>query len=412
MMVVMPLNQPLQPSLKYDVVIIGAGASGLMCALTAGDRGRRVLVIDHANKIGKKILISGGGRCNYTNMYTEPDNYISGNPHFCKSALARYTQWDFQALVDKHQIPWHEKTLGQLFCDNQSRDIVNLLVEECRQVGVAIRLKTTLRHLKPKGEGFLLETSLGNLESQSVVVATGGLSFPTMGATGMGYELAEQFNHHLVARQPALVPFTMPKPWLGHFVELAGISAEVIASCNGRSFRENLLITHRGLSGPAILQVSSYWKQNDPVFINWLPGQDVEHWLETAVQQRPKALFKTILSEVLTKRLAQALCEYGELQSLTDAGHKCMGRFSGEGLQQLAEQLTAWEVGPSGTEGYKKAEVTLGGVATDHISSKTFESQCQRGLYFVGEVLDVTGHLGGFNFQWAWASGYCAGLYV
>ena len=408
----MPLNQPLESSLQYDVVIIGAGASGLMCALTAGERGRKVLVIDHANKMGKKILISGGGRCNYTNMYAEPANYLSTNPHFCKSALARYTQWDFQALVDKHNIPWHEKTLGQLFCDNQSRDIVSLLVEECRQMGVAIRLKTTLEHLKTREQGFVLQTSLGEIIAESVVVATGGLSFPTMGATGMGYELAEQFDHHLVERRPALVPFTMAKPWLKHFAELSGVSADVTASCNGQSFRENLLITHRGVSGPAILQVSSYWKQNDKITINWLPGRDIEGWLQEAFEERPKAAFRSILSEPLTKRLAQALCEFGEIKSLTDNGHKVMNQFSAKDMQQLAELLEVWELIPSGTEGYKKAEVTLGGVATDHISSKTFESQKQSGLYFVGEVLDVTGHLGGFNFQWAWASGYCAGLYV
>ena len=408
----MPLDQPLESPLQYDVVIIGAGASGLMCALTAGERGRKVLVIDHANKIGKKILISGGGRCNYTNMYAEPANYLSTNPHFCKSSLARYTQWDFQAMVDKHNIPWHEKTLGQLFCDNQSKDIVNLLVDECRQMGVAIRLKTTLEHLKAEEQGFTLQTSLGEVSAESVVVATGGLSFPTMGATGIGYELAEQFDHHLVERRPALVPFTMPKPWLKHFVELSGVSAEVVATCNGQSFRENLLITHRGVSGPAILQVSSYWKQNDKVIINWLPGRDIEGWLREAFEERPKAAFRSILSEPLTKRLAQALCEFGEIKALTDNGQKVMNQFSAKDMEQLAELLENWILQPSGTEGYKKAEVTIGGVATDHISSKTFESQKQSGLYFVGEVLDVTGHLGGFNFQWAWASGYCAGLYV
>ena len=408
----MPLSQSLQSSLKYDAVVIGAGASGLMCALTAGERGRKVLVIDHANKIGKKILISGGGRCNYTNIYAEPANYISSNPHFCKSALARYTQWDFQALVDKHNIPWHEKTLGQLFCDSQSSDIVNLLVEECRQVGVAVRLKTSLEHLVAKDEGFLLQTSLGEVESSSVVVATGGLSFPTMGATGIGYELAEQFGHHLVPRTPALVPFTMPKPWLQHFIELSGVSAEVIVRCNEQSFKENLLFTHRGVSGPAVLQISSYWKQNDTVFINWLPGQSVDDWLHEAAKQRPKAEFKNILSEPLTKRLAQALCEFGELKTLTESGHKAMNQFNLKELKLIAEQLENWVLKPSGTEGYKKAEVTLGGVATDHISSKTLESQKQSGLYFVGEVLDVTGHLGGYNFQWAWASGYCAGMYV
>ncbi|MGO0309592.1 NAD(P)/FAD-dependent oxidoreductase [Endozoicomonas acroporae] len=410
----MPLNQPLLPSMQYDAVIIGAGASGLMCALTAGDRGRKVLVIDHANKIGKKILISGGGRCNYTNMYAEPANYLSKNPHFCKSALARYTQWDFQALVDKHQIPWHEKTLGQLFCNQQSSDIVEMLVEECRKSGVTIRLKTALHHVKPLDDaaGFTLDTTLGEIRCTSLVVATGGLSFPTMGASGLGYELAEQFGHHLIERMPGLVPFTMDKQWLAHFIELSGVSADVIASCNGQSFRENVLFTHRGLSGPAILQISSYWRPGNKVSINWLPGIAIEDWLNELREAKPKAEIRSILSDKLTKRLTTALCTYGELQKLTDSGRKPMNQFSATELQRLAESLESWVFMPAGTEGYKKAEVTVGGVATNNISSKTFESQNQPGLYFVGEVLDVTGHLGGFNFQWAWASGYCAGLYV
>ncbi|WP_419534121.1 NAD(P)/FAD-dependent oxidoreductase [Endozoicomonas sp.] len=410
----MPLNQPLLPTMQYDAVIIGAGASGLMCALTAGDRGRKVLVIDHANKIGKKILISGGGRCNYTNMYAEPANYLSKNPHFCKSALARYTQWDFQALVDKHHIPWHEKTLGQLFCNEQSSDIVEMLVEECRKSGVTIRLKTVLKHVKPleNTEGFLLDTTLGDIRCTSLVVATGGLSFPTMGASGLGYELAEQFGHYLIERVPGLVPFTMDKQWLSHFIELSGVSADVIASCNGQSFRENVLFTHRGLSGPAILQISSYWRPGNKVSINWLPGISIEDWLNELRELKPKAEIRSILSDRLTKRLVTALCTYGELQILTDSGRKPINQFSPVELQCLAENLESWVFMPAGTEGYKKAEVTLGGVATDNISSKTFESQNQSGLYFIGEVLDVTGHLGGFNFQWAWASGYCAGLYI
>ncbi|WP_419831151.1 NAD(P)/FAD-dependent oxidoreductase [Endozoicomonas atrinae] len=410
----MPLNQPLLPTMQYDAVIIGAGASGLMCALTAGDRGRKVLVIDHANKIGKKILISGGGRCNYTNMYAEPANYLSKNPHFCKSALARYTQWDFQALVDKHHIPWHEKTLGQLFCNEQSSDIVEMLVEECRKSGVTIRLKTALKHVKPQenSEGFLLDTTLGDVHCTSLVVATGGLSFPTMGASGLGYELAEQFGHHLIERAPGLVPFTMDKQWLSHFIELSGVSADVIASCNGQSFRENVLFTHRGLSGPAILQISSYWRPGNKVSINWLPGISIENWLNELRESKPKAEIRSILSDRLTKRLVTALCTYGELQILTDSGRKPINQFSPAELQCLADNLESWVFMPAGTEGYKKAEVTLGGVATGNISSKTFESQNQSGLYFIGEVLDVTGHLGGFNFQWAWASGYCAGLYI
>lgn len=410
----MPLNQPLLPSMDYDAVIIGAGASGLMCALTAGDRGRKVLVIDHANKIGKKILISGGGRCNYTNMYAEPANYLSGNPHFCKSALARYTQWDFQALVDKHSIPWHEKTLGQLFCNQQSSDIVDMLVAECRKSGVAIRLKTALRKVKPLAgsDGFLLDTTLGEVGCRALVVATGGLSFPTMGASGLGYELAEQFGHHLVARQPGLVPFTMDKQWLAHFIELSGVSADVIVSCNGQSFRENLLFTHRGLSGPAILQISSYWRPGNQVSINWLPDIAIDQWLSDLRAAKARTEIRSVLSDKLTRRLATALCTFGELQKLTDDGRKPINQFSPTGLHRLAAHLQSWVLMPAGTEGYKKAEVTLGGVATDNISSKTFESQNQPGLYFIGEVLDVTGHLGGFNFQWAWASGYCAGLYV
>ena len=408
----MPLNQPLLPSMQYDVVIIGAGAAGLMCALTAGGRDRQVLVIDHANKIGKKILISGGGRCNYTNMYAEPANYLSSNPHFCKSALARFTQWDFQALVDKHQIPWHEKTLGQLFCNEQSSDIVTMLVAECTQAGIAIRLKTSLNHVQPDSEGFLLDTTLGDIRCTSLVVATGGLSFPTMGATGFGYQLAEQFGHQLVPRLPALVPFTMDKQWLAHFIELSGVSADVIASCNGQSFRENLLFTHRGLSGPAILQISSYWRPGNKVSINWLPGVAISDWLSDLKVVKPKAEIRSLLAERLTRRLATALCTFNDLQTLTDSGRKPINQLSATELQRLADYLASWMVIPAGTEGYKKAEVTLGGVATDRISSKTFESQHQRGLCFIGEVLDVTGHLGGYNFQWAWASGHCAGLYA
>ncbi len=407
----MPLSRTLEAT--YDVIIIGAGASGLMCAQTAGYRGRKVLVLDHANKIGKKILISGGGRCNFTNMHTEPANFLSENPHFCKSALARYTQWDFQSLVAKYDIPWHEKTLGQLFCDNRSQDIVDLLMNECREAGVTVRAKAEVKKvIAEKGSGFQLMTSQGDFSCQSLVVATGGLSFPTMGATGYGYELAEKFGHELIKQIPALVPFTLSKKWLSHFSELSGVSAEVILSCNSQSFRENLLITHRGVSGPAVLQISSYWNPGDKVMVNWLPGINVSEWLEEVVQQRPKAQVSTVISEHLTKRLAHALCEHGKLRLLTDSGRKPVAQFTSVELESLANELKDWVLEPAGTEGYKKAEVTLGGVATDKISSKTLQSQLQPGLYFVGEVLDVTGHLGGFNFQWAWASGYCAGQYA
>ena len=401
---------------EYDVIIIGAGASGLMCALTAGERGRKVLILEHANKIGKKIIISGGGRCNFTNMYTEPGNYLSNNAHFCKSALSRYTQWDFQALVDKHQVGWHEKTPGQLFCDDRSQQIVDLLVNECRSASVTICTKTSIEQISNQqnggNPGYRLKTTLGEFTCQSLVVATGGLSFPTMGATGFGYEVAEQFGHQLVPVRPALVPFTMPEKWLEHFAELSGVSAEVIATCNRQSFRENILITHRGVSGPAILQISSYWQENDKVFINWLPGLGIYDWLKELQEQRPKAETHTVLAQHVTRRLALALCQHGKLRLATESGHKTMNHYSNTGLEQLAEALESWELAPNGTEGYKKAEVTLGGVSTDKVSSKTFESRLQPGLFFIGEVLDVTGHLGGFNFQWAWASGHCSGQYV
>ncbi|WP_252177861.1 NAD(P)/FAD-dependent oxidoreductase [Endozoicomonas sp. 4G] len=407
----MPLTRALQSD--YDAIIIGAGASGLMCALTAGYRGRRVLVLDHANKIGKKIIISGGGRCNFTNLYTEPAHYLSNNLHFCKSALARYNQWDFQALVDKYQVAWHEKTLGQLFCNNRSQEIVDLLVSECRDAGVTIRAKARVESIQSnESSGYALATNIGDFSCQSLVVATGGLSFPTMGATGFGYEVAEQFGHKLIEQKPALVPFTMNQAWLKHFVELSGVSSEVIARCNGQSFRENILFTHRGVSGPVILQISSYWNPGDTVAINWIPGVDIHDWLQSCARQRPKAQTATILSEHMTKRLSQALCEQGQLRLLTDNGQKPMAHYTSAELEDLAEALENWELKPSGTEGYKKAEVTLGGVDTAKISSKTFESRIQPGLFFIGEVLDVTGHLGGFNFQWAWASGHCAGQYI
>ncbi|WP_422136026.1 NAD(P)/FAD-dependent oxidoreductase [Endozoicomonas sp. ALD040] len=407
----MPLTRALQSD--YDAIIIGAGASGLMCALTAGYRGRNVLVLDHANKIGKKIIISGGGRCNFTNLYIEPAHYLSHNSHFCKSALARYTQWDFQALVDKYQVAWHEKTLGQLFCDNRSKDIVDLLVSECQDAGVTIRAKARVESIKSnKASGFVLATNIGELSCQSLVVATGGLSFPTMGATGFGYQIAEQFGHKLIEQKPALVPFTMNQAWLKHFLELSGVSSEVIASCNGRSFRENILFTHRGVSGPVILQISSYWNPGDTVSINWIPGADIHSWLQSCAMQRPRAQTATILSEHMTKRLSQVLCGQGHLRLLTDNGQKLMAHYTAADLEDLTHALENWELKPSGTEGYKKAEVTLGGVDTAKVSSKTFESRIQPGLFFIGEVLDVTGHLGGFNFQWAWASGHCAGQYV
>ncbi|MDP0587947.1 MAG: NAD(P)/FAD-dependent oxidoreductase [Candidatus Endonucleobacter bathymodioli] len=397
---------------KYDVIIIGAGASGMMCALTAARRGRKVLVIEHSNKVGKKILISGGGRCNYTNMYIQSENYLSQNPHFCKSALSRYSQWDFQTLVEKHKIPWHEKTAGQLFCDNYSKDIVNLLVDECHSVDVTILLKALVFEVINLESCFSVNTSNGIIQSQSLVIATGGLSFPTMGATDFGYKLAQQFGHSIVKQHPGLVPFTFPKKWLAYFGGLAGISAEVIVSYREESFRDKILFTHKGLSGPAILQISSYWTFGHSISINWLPNMPALQWLKSMQKSRPKAKLTTVLTEVVSRRLAHLLCGYGKLDEISDGGKVSLQQITLTTLTEMAESLEYWSLEPLGTEGYKKAEVTLGGVSTDDISSKTFESFLQPGLFFIGEVLDVTGGLGGFNFQWAWSSGYCSGLYV
>ena len=398
-----------------DVVIIGAGAAGLMCALTAGQRGRRVLVLDHGKRPGRKILLSGGGRCNYTNMYTEPANYLSSNEHYCKSALSRFSQWDFQSMVDKHGIGWHEKTLGQLFCDNSARDIVDMLLAECDQAGVTIvngvkvNEVTTNRvevdEVDTQDESFLVSTSVGSVTAESLVVATGGLSFPTMGSTDFGHRVAKQFGHSIVPTRPALVPFTLSQDDLKRFTGLSGISTEVIVGCSGVSFREALLFTHKGLSGPAILQISSYWNRGDEVTINWLPDIDVAEWLQNQRLARPKASLATILSEHLPKRLALMLAEWiGETAEAS--------QWRRESMDRMVQMLSDSRLVPSGTEGYKKAEVTIGGVSTDKLSSKTMVSRLQANLYFIGEVVDVTGHLGGFNFQWAWASGHCAGLYA
>ncbi|WP_281646374.1 NAD(P)/FAD-dependent oxidoreductase [Parendozoicomonas sp. Alg238-R29] len=389
-----------------DVVIIGAGAAGLMCALTAGQRGRNVLVLDHGKKPGRKILLSGGGRCNYTNMYTEASNYLSSNTHFCKSALSRFSQWDFQALVDKHGIPWHEKTLGQLFCDNSSKDILAMLMTECDLPSVTIESQVDIQSVEAlESERFSVATNQGTIEASSLVIATGGLSFPTMGSTDFGYRIAKQFHHNIVPVRPALVPFTLDPKELATFDGLSGISTEVVAECNGTSFREALLFTHKGLSGPSILQVSSYWSPGDEISINWLPDVDVSRWLEEQKIARPKASLTTILCEHLPKRLAAALAGWiGE--------EKEASQWRRESMQRMEQILTECQIKPSGTEGYKKAEVTIGGIDTDQLSSKTMASRLQNNLYFIGEVVDVTGHLGGFNFQWAWASGHCAGLYV
>jgi len=387
------------------VIIIGAGAAGLMCALSAAQRGREVLLIDHANKPGKKILMSGGGRCNFTNMYTEPANFLSQNPHFCKSALARYTQWDFIALVAKHGVPYHEKKLGQLFCDNKSSDILGLLLDECESAGVELRMDTSVQSIEKTAEGYRLQTSLGLLACQSLVVATGGLSIPTLGATGFGYQIARQFGHSVLPTRAGLVPFTITDQLKDICTELSGTSVDCVASCNDQAFRENLLFTHRGLSGPAILQISSFWQPGDTVEINLLPDHDALAWLQQQQAERPNSELKTLLGEVFTKKMANLLAEHWFVS-------KPMKQYTPAELQTVATTLGAWQLVPAGTEGYRTAEVTLGGVDTREVSSKTLESLKSPGLYFIGEVLDVSGHLGGFNFQWAWASGYAAAQYV
>lgn len=403
---------------QTQVLIIGAGAAGLMCAATAGARGRAVVVIDHANKVGKKILMSGGGRCNFTNMEVLPKNYLSDNPHFCKSALARYTQWDFIALVQKHCIPYHEKKLGQLFCDNKAQDILSMLLDECAQAGADIYTLCDIEQVTALAENDLpmrykVKTSQGTIYCESLVVATGGLSIPTMGATGVGYELAEQFGLPLKPRTAGLVPFTLSPAQLAVFSPCVGNALDVSLSCetaNGRvSFTEAMLFTHRGFSGPAMLQISSYWQPGKELEINLLPQLNLFDFLSEQQRVRPKVLLTTIIGELLTKNIAQCLCDYWSEQW---GGSRPINQYTPAELQLIATQFHEWKIMPAGTEGYRTAEVTLGGVDTDHLSSKTMEAKMQPGLFFIGEVVDVTGHLGGFNFQWAWASGVAAAAYV
>jgi len=388
-----------------DVVIIGAGAAGLMCALTAAERGRRVLLIDHANKAGKKILMSGGGRCNFTNMHADPANFASKNPHFCKSALARYTPWDFIAMVSKHGVPYHEKKLGQLFCDNRSKDILMMLLDECQQAGVDLRLDTSVQQIEKTESGYLSSTTMGQIAASSLVIATGGLSIPTMGATGFGYEIARQFGHTVLSTRAGLVPFTFSGQLRDLCAELTGTSVDCTVSCNGESFRENILFTHRGLSGPAILQISSFWHPGDVVEIDLLPDRDALEWLQAQRAAHPNRELKTVLGEVFTKKMATLLADRW-------FASKLMKQYTPAGLREIADTLGAWRVVPAGTEGYRTAEVTLGGVDTREVSSQSMESLKHPGLYWIGEVLDVNGHLGGFNFQWAWASGHAAGQFA
>lgn len=390
-----------------DVVIIGAGAAGLMCALSAGRRGRSVTLIDHSKKIAEKIRISGGGRCNFTNLHCAPDKYLSQNPHFCKSALQRYTQFDFIDMVKRHRIAYHEKTLGQLFCDNSANDIIQMLLDECADARVAIQMETSVQSVTQAGNGFTIVTSRGELQAQSLVIATGGLSIPKIGATGFGYEIAKQFNIPLVPVRAGLVPLTFAPDLLDYTKELSGIAVDPahVDSKSGQRFREALLLTHRGISGPSILQISSYWREGEDIVINMVPDIDVMAWLKDKRQQQPRSQLNTILNELLPKRLAQSIADDLKIDLR-------MADMSDKVLQEIAMRVAAWRIKPAGSEGYRTAEVTLGGVDTNALSSKTFEARAVPGLYFIGEVVDVTGHLGGYNFQWAWSSGWCAGQYV
>lgn len=395
---------------NIDVLIIGAGAAGLMCALTAGRRDRKVLLVDHANKVGKKILMSGGGRCNFTNIYCQADNFLSENKNFCKSALSRYTANDFIQLVQKHKIPYHEKKLGQLFCDHKSKDILDMLLHECHQAGVTIRTHCEVQKVKSISNGYEIKSTLGNVTCESLVIATGGLSIPKMGATGFGYQMAQQFGLEVLPTRAGLVPFTLNDIILDKLSQLSGSAIEVLVTCNKMSFRENLLFTHRGLSGPAMLQISSYWQPGDELTINLLPDIDLFELLKDKKLSRPKAELKTLLAEHMTKNIAQTLLEFW-FSERTDS-NKPINQYSHQDLKNIAQHFHAWNIKPNNTEGYRTAEVTLGGVNTELLSSKTMQANQHKGLFFIGEVIDVSGHLGGFNFQWAWASGAAAGAYV
>jgi predicted Rossmann fold flavoprotein len=395
----------IQNMTESDVIIIGAGASGLMCAIEAGKRGRQVIVFDHANKAGKKILMSGGGRCNFTNYSIEPDNFISNNPHFCKSALSRYTQWDFLALITRYQIPYHEREHGQLFCNDSAKDIQTMLLSECINAGVKVQLNTSIDTIALNTDRFYLNTNQGSFKSQSLVIATGGLSIPKMGATPFGYKIAEQFGIPVIPTRPGLVPLTLQPEDKDLFSPLSGIAVPCFISNKQRSFKENLLFTHRGLSGPAVLQISSYWHSGEEVTINLLPAVNLDSELKLKRQQKIKSLLKTILDIYLPKRLLNCLLPEELLNtSLQD--------ISDRQIILIADYLHNWTIKPNGTEGYRTAEVTVGGIDCESISSKTMESKQVSGLYFIGEVLDVTGWLGGYNFQWAWSSAWCAGQFV
>ena len=397
--------------LKTDVVIIGVGASGLMCAIEAGKRGRKVLALDHANKAGKKILMSGGGRCNFTNYSIESENFISDNPHFCKSALSRYTQWDFLALIDKYKIPFHERDHGQLFCNDSAKDILNMLLAECKQANVTIQLDCKIQSVKKITTGnsavnhFQLKTNKENIQCQSVVVATGGLSIPKMGATAFAYQLAAQFDINVLPTRAGLVPFTLQPGDKEKYSPLSGIALSCDVSNQQQTFKENVLFTHRGLSGPAILQISSYWQPGEIVRVNFLPDLDVRAVLQEKRRSKVKVQLKNSLAEWLPKRLVEVLINK-KLLTVT------LQDISDKQINEVVQAIENWEIKPNATEGYRTAEVTLGGIDCSQLSSKTMQSNAVSGMYFVGEALDVTGWLGGYNFQWAWSSGWCAGQYV
>ena len=391
--------------MKYDVIIIGAGAAGMMSAIEAGKRGRKVLLVDHYKKIGEKIRISGGGRCNFTNLHTDPSKFLSQNPKFVKSALNQYTQNDFIDLIKKHEIKFHEKKLGQLFCDSSAQQIVEMLLKECELANVTIKKEFIVNNVEKENDQYIISSADETYSSQSLIIATGGLSVPKIGATSFGYELAKKFDHNIIETLPALVPLTFNEKILEMCKELTGLSVEAIVSFNKTLFQEGMLFTHRGLSGPSILQISSYWKEGDNIKVNLSPKLNVYQFLEEKRKLNPKYDIGNIISDILPKRLAQIICSENNV-----TGN--ISEISNKILKQLSDGINTWIINPTGSEGYRTAEVTLGGVNTKELSSKTMMSNKHKGLFFIGEVVDVTGHLGGYNFQWAWSSGYVAGQYA
>ena len=392
-------------SIQYDVIIVGAGAAGMMSAIEAGKRGRKVLLVDHYKKIGEKIRISGGGRCNFTNINTNPNKFLSQNPKFVRSALSQYTQNDFIDLINKYEIKFHEKKLGQLFCDHSAQQIVEMLLKECELANVTILKEFIIKNIEKDNDQYLVSTETEQYSSESLIVATGGLSVPKIGATSFGYEIAKKFDHNIIETLPALVPLTFNEKILEICKELTGLSVEAIVSFNKVLFQEGMLFTHRGLSGPSILQISSYWKQGDNIKVNLSPKLNVYQLLEEKRKLNPKFDILNIVSEILPKRLAQIICSENNV-----SGN--ISELSNKILKQLSENINSWLINPTGSEGYRTAEVTLGGVDTKELSSKTMMSNKHNNLFFIGEVVDVTGHLGGYNFQWAWSSGYVAGQYA